>query len=117
MNPEKPNPQECYHRGSLTEALKALETASYMPPFRQAAKDWYRNDRGWRPVEGELADYALNVLPPVTMSRGFVVSEPFTHTIIGEPVYDCFRQFGNRWHLMLATLKEYQNGNFPILQD
>ena len=108
------NPQAYYSQGSVEAQLAFLDRCDYAPIYRQAAKDWYQNYRVWRPVKEEDYDHALNAVPPITMRRGFVASDPACHTRDGKPVYSSFRYFDGVPHTMLATVEEHFLANFLI---
>ena len=106
--------QAFYSHGTVEGQLAFLDSCDYAPIYRQAAKDWYQNNRIWRPVTEEECDYALNAVPPIAIRRGFIAGEPYCHTLQGKPVYNCFRYFNGVPHTMLATVEEHLHSNFPV---
>jgi hypothetical protein len=110
-----PNPAAVYYERGAAEQCAFLDRCDYAPEYRQAAKDWYRNERVWRPVTEERRDDALNAVPPVAMGQGgFIAGEPHAHTVRNEEVYYCFRRFGNTPHMMLMTVAEFRTARFPL---
>ena len=61
----------------------------------------------WEPCSEEAADYALNCLPPIYFSGGFLNSEPFCHLPTGEAVFSAYaqRRSDGQWYSALATRK------------
>lgn len=51
----------------------------------------------WVEISAEHADYSLNVLPPIYIPGGFMVSEPADHTPEGDPIYTAIIQIGSRY--------------------
>jgi hypothetical protein len=74
------NLQAFYVHGGVEAELTFLDRCDYASIYRQAAKDWYHNQRVWRPVTEDDCDCALNAVPPITMRRGFIAGEPYCHT-------------------------------------
>lgn len=62
-------------------------------PTVEGAKAHYKAGKEeWIPTTVGIADYFLNVLPPIYGSNGcFACSEPYTHNRFGEGVYLAFR--------------------------
>lgn len=58
---------------------------------KAAADAFYRDDPKWIGTTSAIANYFLEVLPPIYGPGKFACSEPFTDNANGEPVYLTFR--------------------------
>lgn len=74
--------------------------------------------QAWVPAMMEFGDEFLNVLPPIyPVPDIFAVSEPYSHTSEGHPVYLCIHGFDWRkpvCHAQYLTLKECRTVARPI---
>lgn len=61
----------------------------------------------WTETDRETADYLLNVLPPVWVSGGYMVSEPVRHDAAGYPVYTGCTKVGGRYYVTECTVREW----------
>jgi len=60
----------------------------------------------WAEIGEEQADEALNVLPPIYVPHGFMVSEACTANTEGHSVYLCVKQSGGRYFAAYRTRKQ-----------
>lgn len=83
-----------------------IERPKHTPEIIPATKEWayddmeqdYNDNRdAWREVSESFYWQALEVLPPIYVAGGFLVSEPWKHTPDGRPVYAGFSQVGERY--------------------
>ena len=76
----------------------------------EAVQEAFRNgDKIWIRTTAEVADYFLNVLPPIYGPGSFACSEPYTDNAEGHPVYLAFRNVSylkNTAEAQYLTLKE-----------
>jgi hypothetical protein len=49
-------------------------------------------------IDSRMFYYFLEILPPAKMTPfGFLMGEPYTHDVNGEPVYESFLQTNNKY--------------------
>lgn len=79
--------------------------------FQKNAEDWKQMiallDSGEMvKVSEEIAEYFLNVLPPLGGWSRFACSEPVYHNNNGEPVYNCFVGIAGKFYAKQLTYPE-----------
>lgn len=87
-----------------------------MPTTIEAAtKDWaydqmaaaFRTPGVWVEVSGAFYNQAFEVMPPIYRARGFLVSEPYTHTAEDRAVYAGFVMINRRHFARYSTVREF----------
>ena len=80
-----------------------IEQAREEWSYDQMKANYYANRNVWVEVSPTFADQALNVLPPIYIAGGFMVSEAECHTAQGRAVYAGFTNVKGRWFARYAT--------------
>ena len=62
----------------------------------------------WVEVSEEYYEYSLEVLPPIYVGQGFMVSEPADHTAEGRPVYTGLVRYDGRYFARNDTRAGFQ---------
>ena len=65
--------------------------------FRQVESRDRAGDDAWHEISEDAADYCLEVLPPIYVRGGFMVSEAWRHLDTGEPEYFGVTKIGTRY--------------------
>jgi hypothetical protein len=92
---------------TIAPTLPVIKPASDKWAYPDLKADFKAGENAWREVSSEFADDALNVLPPIYFTGGFLVSEPYTHDPkTGCGVYACFAEIGRRHFARYATRAE-----------
>jgi len=59
----------------------------------------------WREVSEAFYWQALEVLPPIYAAGGFLVSEPWSHTVNNEPIYAAFFKSRGKHYATMSTVR------------
>lgn len=84
-------------------------------PFLSCEDDYKTGAAIWREVSEESMEYALNVLPPVYLNKGFMVGEPYTDDA-GGVVRAAYTKVGVRWFSRYTTKSRYEADRQELLE-
>lgn len=76
-------------------------------PFGALEEDWHARRSAWREVTEKDWWYALECLPPIYLAGGFMLGEPYSHTVDDEGVYAAYVQVGERCFARYTTRSRF----------
>jgi len=89
----------------METTYRILPSAEWAYPEMEA--DFRELALAWREVSEQFYTQAREVLPPIYVPCGFMVSEPHTHLSTGEAVYAGFVTVRGRYFARYASIRAF----------
>ena len=94
--------------------MTTIQPAGMEWAYPAIEQDWHEGRDTWREVSEEFYGEALEVLPPVYVSGGFMVGEPHSHNAAGDEIRALFAEVGGKFYARMCARRDANTATLAL---